>query len=66
MTKFKNEETIKEMIVDGKRRGVCDGEGDSIHDSFGRAKAKTHNLGCAAVTYIYRNGKMVKRNMWNK
>ena len=29
------EEKIKQMIMDGKKRGVCDGEGNSVKNEHG-------------------------------
>ena len=56
---FKNEEKIKTMIMDGKRRGICDSEGDSVHDEFNHAVAKTHQFRDAKV-FVYRQGKMIR------
>jgi hypothetical protein len=55
---FKNEEAIKQMIVDGHKRGVCDSEGDSLCIN-GRAIAKPRPLGSAAKTYVVRNARVV-------
>jgi hypothetical protein len=33
------QEAIKKAIMDGKRRGVCDGEGRSIKNEYGKPVA---------------------------
>lgn len=50
---FKNEELIKEKIMDGCRRGVCNSEGDSIMVD-GRQKAKPRKM---RPTLVYKEGK---------
>jgi hypothetical protein len=61
---FKNEEVIKEKIVECHRRGVCDRNGESVKitDSSGRkifvAKPR-FGLSSMVKTYVYRNGRMV-------
>lgn len=55
--KFKNEEEIKEKIMDGCKRGVCDSEGNSIADQNGRAKAPPKRR---KATEVLRNGKWIK------
>jgi len=44
-----NEESIKKMIVDGHRRGVCDSEGRHVRNKDGRPVAKPRNLGPRSV-----------------
>lgn len=60
---FKNEDVIKEKIVDGYRRGVCDSSGRSVKMGNGVFVAKPR-LGSSSVvkTYVYREGKMVLKN----
>ena len=58
---FKNTEKIKEMIMEGKRRGVCNGEGESLHIKHGQAIAKPTRFGSTAKTYVYRNGLLVEK-----
>lgn len=65
---FKNEDSIKQKIVDGHRQGVCDKDGrtDFILDASGRrgAIAKRRPLlpGSVVKTYVLRNGEMVLKN----
>lgn len=40
-----NEERIKQMIVDGHRRGVMDSEGRHVRNKDGRPVAKPRSLG---------------------
>ena len=64
---FKNEDVIKEKIVNGYRRGVCDSDGRSIKvtNAAGQrvavAKPRFHPSSVAQV-YVYREGKMVLKN----
>ena len=44
-----NEEKIKQMIVDGHRRGVCNKEGEHVTNKDGRPVAKPRNLGPRSV-----------------
>ena len=44
-----NEESIKQMIVDGHRRGVMDSEGRHVRNKDGRPVAKPRNLGPRSV-----------------
>ncbi len=44
-----NEEAIKQMIVSGHRRGVCDSEGRHVRNKDGRPVAKPRNLGPRSV-----------------
>ena len=55
---FKNEDNIKDKIIVGRRRGVCDNEGRSIKVN-GIFTAKPTAFSSASKTYVYRNGKMV-------
>lgn len=64
---FKNEENIKDMIVDCHRRGVCDSNGASVKvtNSIGqRVFIAKPRFGLSSVVkrYIYRKGKMVLKN----
>lgn len=63
---FKNEETIKDMIADCHKRGVCDGDGKSVKtiDSSGRETfiAKPRILSSTVKTYVYRDGRMVLKH----
>lgn len=40
----RQEEIIKQMIVDGHKRGVCNSEGESIRGRDGHLKAKPRVL----------------------
>ena len=57
-----NEEHIKQAIVDGHRRGICDSEGNSVLRGD-ISVAKPRNLGPTAKTYVYdkKTGKMVEK-----
>jgi hypothetical protein len=67
MTKFKNEENIKDKIFEGHRRGVCDSSGRSIKVTNSAGKkvfiAKPR-FGTSSVVkrYVYRKGRMVLKN----
>lgn len=50
---FKNEELIKEKIVEAHKRGICNGEGDSITDSDGRPKAPPRKIGNVIFRKVY-------------
>ena len=58
---FKNEEDIKAKIVEGHKRGVCDGNGASIKTKSGFI-AKPMSFPSVAKTYVYREGRMVLKN----
>ena len=55
------EESIKQAIDSGHRRGICDSEGNSVPGAGDILTAKPRNLGQASKTYVYRNGKMVEK-----
>ena len=63
---FKNEDSIKALIVDGHKRGVCDSNGGSakVTDATGRqmyiAKPKFSPSSAVSV-YVCRDGVMVPR-----
>lgn len=57
----RQEEKIKQAIVDGHRRGVCDSEGRSVLNEQGLMTAQGRTLGPTARTFVYRNGKMVEK-----
>lgn len=64
---FKNEDAIKEKIVDGYRRGVCDSSGRSVKVTNATGQkvyiAKPRfGSGSVAKTYVYRKGRMVLKN----
>lgn len=63
---FKNEENIKDMIVECHKRGVCDSDGNSVStiDIAGKkvSIAKPKSLSSVAKTYVYRKGRMVLKN----
>ena len=58
---FKNEDVIKDMIVEGHRNGVCDSNGASVKRN-GVFTAKSRILSSSARTFICRNGKMVLKH----
>jgi hypothetical protein len=67
MPKFKNEESIKDKIVECHRRGTCDSYGRSVRvtDSSGyRIPIARPRFGSGSVvkTYVYREGRMVLKN----
>jgi hypothetical protein len=67
MPKFKNEESIKDKIVECHRRGVCDSYGRSItitNSAGHRVAIAKPRLGSSSVvkTYVHREGKMVLKN----
>ncbi len=47
-----NEEQIKQMIVNGHRRGICDSEGRHVKNKDGRPVAKPRNLGARSRRII--------------
>ncbi|KKL98961.1 hypothetical protein LCGC14_1819210 [marine sediment metagenome] len=57
---MKNEEMIKDMIVDAHRRGACDINGKSIKSEDGRMIAMPR-IG-SGKTYIFKDGEMVLKN----
>lgn len=60
---FKNENKIKDMIVAGHRRGICDSNGDSVKDTNGMFIAKSvFGHGSVVKTFVCRKGKMVLKN----
>jgi hypothetical protein len=64
---FKNEEDIKDKIVECHRRGTCDSYGRSVRatDSAGhRVAVARPRFGSSSVvkTYVYREGRMVLKN----
>jgi len=62
MPRYKNEEKVKDMIVDGHSRGVCDRNGDSVKRADGTFTAKPSIFSSVARTYVFRKGKMVLKN----
>ncbi len=60
---YKNEDKIKDMIVDGHNRGVCDRNGASVTTmNFLDQRvvtAKPRSLPSTAKTYIFKDGEMV-------
>ena len=62
---FKNEEKIKDMIMEAKRHGKCDGYGRSVRtdiDGHRVFAAKPRFSNSETKTDIYRDGKMVLKN----
>jgi len=63
MPKFKNEENIKDKIVECHRRGVCDSYGRSVKITNcagqGVFIARPRRLSSVVQTYIYKDGGMV-------
>ena len=64
---FKNEDVIKEKIVDGYRRGVCDSDGRSVKviNAVGQqvvVKKPRFSSSSAVKVYVFREGKMVLKN----
>ena len=65
MPKFKNEESIKEKIVECHRRGVCDSYGRTVKvtNSVGqRVPIARPRFGSGSVVKkaVYENGKLVR------
>jgi hypothetical protein len=55
------EEVVKQQIMDGKRRGVCDGEGETvIQNGRPAAKPRFPAVSSAVKNYVFRGGKMVE------
>lgn len=65
MTRQQNRdiERIKQKIVDGHRRGVCDREGNSVLNEHGQmvAQPKKRISRSAVKVFVYRNGKLVEK-----
>jgi hypothetical protein len=57
----KAEEKIKQAIVSGHQRGVCDSEGNSVLDAHGNMVSPGRRLPATAKTYVYRDGKMIEK-----
>jgi hypothetical protein len=59
----KNEEKIKQAIVAGHRRGICDSSGNSLLNEHGMPVAKPKPRSSASKTYVYdrKKGKMVRK-----
>lgn len=49
----RNEERIKQAIVSGHQRGVCDSSGNSILNEHGILVAKSRIVSSTAKTYIF-------------
>ena len=64
---FKNECAVKDMISKGHKRGVCDGSGRSVKvvDGVGCKVtiARPITTPSSAKTYVYRDGKMVLKDV---
>ena len=58
-----NEEKIKQAIVDGHQRGVCDSSGNSVLNEYGHPVAKPKPRSSASKTYVYdkKKGKLVEK-----
>ncbi len=64
---FKNEENIKDKIVECHKRGVCDSSGRSVkvmNAAGQRVFIAKPRFSSSAVTktYVYREGRMVLKN----
>jgi len=59
----RNEERIKQAIVSGHRRGVCDSSGNSVLNEYGMPAAKPRPRSSAAKTYVFdkKKGKLVEK-----
>jgi len=57
----RQEEVIKQAIVDGHRRGVCNKDGESIAGGPGINIPKPTPNNPFAKTYVLRNGKLVEK-----
>jgi len=57
------EEKIKQAIVSGHQRGVCDSSGRSVLNEHGVLVAKPRTCSSAVKTYVYdeKTGKMVEK-----
>lgn len=65
----RNEERIKQAIVAGHQRGVCDSSGNSVLNEHGILVAKPRIRSSAAKTYVFdkKKGKLVeKKDLTNK
>jgi len=58
-----NEERIKQAIVSGHKRGVCDSSGNSVLNKYGMLVAKPRPRSSASKTYIFdkKKGKMIEK-----
>ena len=58
-----NEEKIKQAIVSGHQRGVCDSSGRSVLNEHGILVAKPRTVSSASKTYVFdkKKGKMVEK-----
>ena len=56
----KAEEKIKQKIISGHRRGVCDKDGNSVLGQHGNMVPPSSKI-AGGKTYVYRNGKMVEK-----
>jgi len=58
-----NEEKIKQAIVSGHQRGVCDSSGNSVLNEHGQPVAKPRPRSSASKMYVYdkKKGKMVEK-----
>jgi len=58
-----NEEKIKQAIVSGHQRGVCDSYGRSVLNEHGQMVAKPKPRSSASKTYVFdkKKGKMVEK-----
>lgn len=59
---FKNEETIKDMIVGGHKRGICDSDGRSVKSEDGRFIAKPRARSSVSQVFVCRNGVVVPKD----
>lgn len=58
---LRQEEVIKQAIVDGHRRGVCNKDGESIAGGCGINIPKPTGRIPGSTTYVVRNGKCVEK-----
>ncbi len=59
----KNEEKIKQAIVDGHHRGICDSSGNSVLNEYGMPVAKPKPRSSASKTYVLdkKTGELVEK-----
>jgi hypothetical protein len=57
----KNLEPIKQAIMSGHRRGICNSSGESVLNEQGILVAKPSKTNSASKTFVVRNGKIVEK-----